>query len=420
MSFLINPNDHLKAFAYLNNIEQSVVDTYLLEREMSITYSKNWRGLVTNDPPNVYRVTTLDPQGSGSIFDALSYNGDETRHVVFDVAGTITLPERWWFKSRNIVVHGNTSPGGICLTGGTMAFVDCENLTFRDVMWCLDVAPNKKMAVSWNPVKVLSDEKTCRNVTFDHCAILGGDDENDFGPLNHQVLKTAVAADGVTVTNCIFGLGTRKWRKNHNFSLAVSYAKNVVIDGNLFAHNNRRNPQVYSPRSEQDQGGVISNNIVYNYGSMGVGVLFGTWDIVNNKFIHGRNSKPKSRGGRGFPPIKTTKSFEDENDMSSLYLDGNTLTKRNGKLLGEDWDLYSHEDTSQLYTRTGPSPAVYRSHDEVLTSAGTCFQHDIERLLKKQSKTDQGTWVMTMEDVGGVPEIPFKDEIYTGDIEGVI
>ena len=416
MSFLINPNDHLRALAYLNGIDQGVVDTYLLDRDMQITYSDNWRGLVTNDPDYVYRVTTLDSQGPGSILDALSYNGDETRHVIFDVAGTITLPQRWWFKSKNIVVHGHTSPGGICLTGGTMAFVDCENLTFRDLMWCLDAAPNKKMAASWNPVKVLSDEKTCRNITFSHCAILGGDDENDFGPLNHQVVKNPVSSDGVIVTNCIFGLGTRKWRKNHNFSLAVSYAKNVVISGNLFAHNNRRNPQVYSPRGEQEQGGIISNNIVYNYGSMGVGVLFGTWDIINNKFIHGRNSKPNARGGKGLPAIKTTQSFEDESDMSSLYLDGNYLVKRNGKVLGRDWDIYNHEDNSQLYTRTGPSIAKYRDHDEVLASAGTCFQHDIERMLKKQSKTDQGTWIMTMADVGGVPDIPFVDRIYTGDI----
>lgn len=398
---IFNPQDHLRAFGHLYGLGKEHVDEYLTERDLDTVYG-DWYDLAVNDPDNVYRVTTLAPTGKGSILDALEYDGQEDRHVIFDVAGTITLPERWAYKSKNIIVHGNTSPGGICLTGGTMAFIDSSDLTFRHLMWCLDEAPTLQMSRSWNPVKVLSDEIPCTNIEFDHCAIFGGDDENDFGPLNHQNVKVPVSMDGINVTNCIFGLGTRRWRGNHNFSLAVSYAKNVVIDGNFFCHNNRRNPQVYSPHDEQNEGGVISNNVIYNYGSMGVGVIWGTWDIVNNTFHHGRNSKPRAN----FKPIKTTSSFEDESDYSSLYLQDNVAYKRWGALLGRDWGIYGHEDNSRLIKRSGPDNIPRRSETEVLNSVGTCFNHQLEQRVIGEHGIASGAWIMTMTDVGGVPQIP--------------
>jgi hypothetical protein len=404
---IFNPQDYVRAFGYLHGVEKDRVDEFLTDRDMEAVYS-DWYKVAVNDPPNVYRVTTLSPTGEGSILDALEYNGEEDRHVIFDVAGTITLPERWAYKSKNIIVHGNTSPGGICLTGGTMAFMDCSGLTFRHLMWCLDEAPTERQARSWNPVKVLSDEETCTNIEFDHCTILGGDDENDFGPLNHQNVKVPVSMDGIRVSNCIFGLGTRRWRGNHNFSLAVSYAKNVEIDGNVFAHNNRRNPQVYSPHGEQYEGGVISNNIIYNYGSMGIGVIWGTWDIVNNRFRHGRNSKPRAN----FKPIKTTSSFEDESDYSSLYLQDNVAYKRWGAFLGRDWDIYGHEDNSRLIRRTGPDNIPRRDHAEVARNAGTKFNHAIEQRVVGNYESGLGTWIMTMADIGGVPQLPENRETF--------
>ena len=418
MSVVINPNDHLKAFAYLNSIEQSVVDTYLLEREMSITYTENWRRLVTNDDSNIYRVTNINSSGPGSFLDGLTYNGDETRHIIFDVAGTIVLPEKWSYNSRNIVVHGDTSPGGICITGAPMAFVDCENLEFHHIMWCLDEAPNQRLAKVWNPIKITSHNKTCRNILFNHCSVFGGDDENNFGPSNHYERNVDLANDGVTVQNCIFGFGTRQWRGNHNFSLAVSFGRDMVIKNNLFLHNNRRSPQVYCPPGQCEEGGVIAGNVVYNYGSMAVGVIRGTFDVYDNTFIHGRNSKPNAN----FKPIKTTGTFQSPGDYSVLYIDNNKMYSRKRKFLGSDSEIFGHENSI---------PVSFRQrrnwHDEstltsqtVINTAGTKFNHSLEQRCRNNVNSDGSTWIDTMSDIGGVPEIPFKDEIYMGDIEGVI
>lgn len=400
---ILNPNDYLYAFAYKNNIaEQRVVD-YLNEHELGEDRSDAWRSLIINDPDNVYRVYTLNPTGPGSILDALDYTGTATRHVIFDVSGTIKLTEKWARKVKNVIVHGDTSPGGICITGAPMAFVDCENLVFEHVMWCLDTAPTKQLSKVWNPIKVISLDETCRNVTFNHCSVFGGDDENNFGPSNHYDRNVDVANEGITVTNCIFGFGTRYWRGNHNFSLAVSFGRDMTIANNLFVHNNRRSPQVYCPPGDCDEGGVIAGNVVVNHGSMAVGVIRGTFDVYNNTFIQGRNSKPKAN----FKPIKTTGTFQADDEYSVLYIRNNHMFNRKRRHVGTDMQIFGHENKIPyvIKNRAAWGMVPTKSADATITSAGTKFNHALEQKCRWDARRDGQPWITTMADIGGVPEL---------------
>jgi len=431
---------------------------------------------------DVYRVTTLNATGPGSLLNGLEYRGDTTRHIVFDVSGVIEIPlftgaagghpdavpVAWetnpssglgWFYGlygagnnisapdpvnsagvpnsnvpapagpKNIVVHGDTSPNGIIITGAPMGFVDSENITIKHITWIQDEAPGDgSKANSWNPLKLLSKYGSNKNFTLEHCGVFGGDDENDFGSwwnARYTAWNTYANANGLTpppptsenlvVKNCIFGYGTTAHRGNHNFSLGVSYAKNITIEGNIFVHNNRRNPQVFSAKFEQLAGGVISNNVTYNYGTMGLGVVYGGYDIVNNFFKQGTNTTTSQKA------MEVTQSdVSSPSDTLSLYLNSNesytrtpvgSKTTIGGTLIGSDWNVFAYPAEITPNPNGDPTKVersspifdipTYRTYGDILQSAGTTFQHPLELASKSDLENGAGKWINNFTSPGG-------------------
>src|SRR3989339_1229417 len=68
----------------------------------------------------VYKVTNLNDSGPGSLRAAVTASGP--RIVVFDVSGNINLASRLVITQPDLTIAGQTSPGGVCVTGWETEF----------------------------------------------------------------------------------------------------------------------------------------------------------------------------------------------------------------------------------------------------------------------------------------------------------
>lgn len=124
------------------------------------------------DPTNVYRVTSLDDTGPGTLRDALESN--ESRYVVFDVEGDIDVEEPIEIYSdktvdgrgRNITVHG--VDGAFKLEEGA------QNIILSDIAV---TSPDNGDAIGVRGVAVaVPEDYPTRNLWFHHLELFHGYD----------------------------------------------------------------------------------------------------------------------------------------------------------------------------------------------------------------------------------------------------
>lgn len=334
---------------------------------------------------HIYRVTHTDrPHEPGGILDAMRSEESDTRVVVFDVSGKFNLGNTGGIRNaslvqrRNVVVAGNTARYGVQITGCPLRIVECESLQFHHISFRLDSAPNADLAKSWAPIRIVADRPIInRDILFSNCSFAGGNDENYVGPANiKEWVKnhpTEPAAHDIHFRNCIFTFPFREHRGEngepgrHNFNLMLSWVRRGVVDGCVFAHANRRSPQVYGWDC------AISNNIIHNYGTMAIGAMGCSMSITNNTFIRGPNT-------RKTPPVPliVTESSDSYEQRMDLYQRGNTLENpyRNGtevkvyENLTEGFQTVEHDENVAKIAINRPvlraaGPVVLDAWDEI-------------------------------------------------------
>jgi len=357
---------------------------------------------------HVYVVTTLAALGNGSLIEGLSYNGDEERWIVFDVAGSITLDADSCLldaEPRNIRVFGNTSPGGVRITGHPFYLKNAENVHFYHVAWHLQAQRNRRMVKSWSPIRVISTaEHQTRTVSFTHCSIYGGQDENGVTPLNSREHDPeAYASDGVLFDRCLFGPSWYLHRGYHNHHLMFSHARNAVVRDCFFAHANRRCPQLHGDRC------TSLNNVVYNYGTMATGVMGGgSYDVIRNLYIPGLNSRRK-------PPVFPVTTQPAQEGTVRLYLGRNMRLKYESIPFSSE-RLYANEspETASVEMQDEPQfnvPESGWSWNQVIDEAGTIFNDRWDQMMRKQVRgrrkaRNGGWWCRTEWAIDGMPHYP--------------
>jgi hypothetical protein len=203
----------------------------------------------------VYVVTTLADGGPGSLRKAVEKPGP--RVVKFAVAGVIRLKKPLRIRESRITIAGETAPSpGITLWGEPVR------------IWASDtIIRHLRIRVGDGPgydpedrdgITILGDETgkaPARNVLIENCSVSWAIDEN--------VSLWFPGISGVTIRNSIIAEGLDNSlhpKGSHSTGLLVgSAARNVLIQGNLFAHNRYRNPVL--------KGGVtalVVNNLIYD------------------------------------------------------------------------------------------------------------------------------------------------------------
>ncbi|MFB3827440.1 MAG: polysaccharide lyase family 1 protein [Bryobacteraceae bacterium] len=245
----------------------------------------------------IIRVTTLDAAGPGSLRAALETAGP--RIVVFEVGGVIDLDRKNLSISEPfLTVAGETAPSpGVTIIRGGMSIrthdVVIRHIRFRPG----DCGLPKKSG--WEPEVTTS---SAYNVVVDHCSMSWAVDEN-LSASGPRYSGPQATSHDLTFSNCILaeGLYNSTHAKGiHSMGTLIHDAcTNIAIIGNLYAHNNQRNPYFKALTT-----GVVVNNVIYNPGTRAITVDFpvSEWEgrpapangrvaIVGNVMFRGANTR---------------------------------------------------------------------------------------------------------------------------------
>lgn len=223
-------------------------------------------------------VTNLNPDGPGSLADALS---QPNRIVVFAVSGIIDLskvgkpgkekPGKIEITHPNITIAGQTAPGeGICLKGGPLQ-IHADNVIVRHIRsrrgWNFEgdtgdaiefkarslgeaSAPggqtqeafDKRMEKKEERGKFVHEFADMTDVIVDHCSTSWATDENlTCTHVDRATLSWCIAAEGLDYTN------PKQTPPNHSEGgLWGSGAPDgrATLHHTLYAHNRLRNPRL--------------------------------------------------------------------------------------------------------------------------------------------------------------------------------
>ncbi len=248
----------------------------------------------------VLKVTSLDAKGEGSLRWALEQEG--RRVIVFEVGGVIDLAgETLNVHQPYLTLAGETAPEpGITLIRGGLS------IRTHDVrVTHLSVRPgdNDQPARSgWDTDAISASGPKARDIHIDHCSVSWAVDEN-MSASGSRTLGPDFTAGRVTFSNSIIAealdYATHRKGRHSKGLLVHDYVQQVAVIGNLFVHNDRRNPYFKAHAT-----GVVVNNLMYNLGNSAVqlGYIADEWKasertpgnprvaVVGNELRYGRDS----------------------------------------------------------------------------------------------------------------------------------
>jgi hypothetical protein len=349
----------------------------------------------------VIKVTTLAANGPGSLSEALAAPG--SRIIVFEVGGVIDLNlGRLRIAEPFVTIAGQSapSPGISVIRGGFSVLthdVVIQHIRFR--MGDAGALP----ASGFEP-DVTTDGAAAYNIIFDHCSAAWAVDENlsVSGPrfdgpagTSHRVtIENSIVAEGLN--NSVHSKGAHSMG-----SLIHDYCTDVAVVGNLYAHNNERNPWFKGFAS-----GVIVNNVVYNPGkwAMRLGPVDTEWagtgitpegpkvSIVGNYMRHGANT-----------PV--TQTLVGSNSRGSAYLDDNIAVN----VAGAAVPIASPTVTLLAEKPAWPDGLVARPASDVVdwvvahAGARPKDRDSVDQRIVADFMAGTGTFVDSQNDVGGYP-----------------
>jgi hypothetical protein len=255
----------------------------------------------------VYRVTTLQDSGPGSLRDGLSKSN---RHIVFDVGGEIVLTQDIFVEGAHITIDGLTAPAagitlrnsGLVISGDHGAHdIIVRGIRVRDAGRGADKRVRDGISIS----------RGAYSVVIDHVSIHGSEDGN---------LDITDSRD-VTVSWSILAKpsGTEK-------NLLIKYnPAHVTLHHNILLDARQRNPHV-----RIDEAGTratattldMRNNVIWNWrGGYGTQVWYGPRvNIVNNFYS---NLGFSSNDGKQAIMICTSECDGSPASAARAYVAGN-------------------------------------------------------------------------------------------------
>ena len=214
----------------------------------------------------ILRVTTLAGSGPGSFAEAVNTKGP--RIVVFEVGGVIDLGAKTLrIVEPDLTIAGQTAPSpGITLIRGGID-IAASNIIVRHLRVRPGSTGAARMAgLDFDAISTVG----AHDVIVDHCTLTWATDENlsasgkRFAG-NDPEENAAATSHRITFSNNIIAEGlahsTHAKGEHSKGSLIHDHVRDILIVGNLYAHNYERNPLF--------KGGVrgqVINNLIYNPG----------------------------------------------------------------------------------------------------------------------------------------------------------
>jgi pectate lyase len=218
----------------------------------------------------IIKVTTLASDGAGSFVEALNTKGPRT--IVFEVGGVIDVGKHELkITEPFLTIAGQTAPSpGITLIKTGIDIVT-HDVIIQHVRIRTGTAGAEKRS-GWEPDTIST--VNAYNVIVDHCSLTWAIDENlsasgpRFTGKTPDEWRKAVSHD-ITYSNNIIAEGlahaTHSKGEHSKGSLIHDNVNNILIVGNLYAHNYERNPLF-----KGGVRGMVINNLIYDPGQRAV------------------------------------------------------------------------------------------------------------------------------------------------------
>ncbi len=236
----------------------------------------------------IIRVTNLDNDGEGSLRAALEASGP--RIVVFEVGGVIDLDKRSIrIEEPFVTIAGQTAPSpGITLIRGGL-----QVQTHDVIVQHLRIRPGSAgggPGAGWDfdAISVFGGWQ----IIVDHCSLTWGTDENLSASGKRFVGDTPkdwgqAAAHRVTFSNNIIAEGlahsTHPKFEHSKGSLIHDHVNDLLIIGNLYAHNVER-----SPLFKGGVSGTLVNNFIYDPGQRAIHYNLAALEWAGVPYVNGR------------------------------------------------------------------------------------------------------------------------------------
>ena len=362
----------------------------------------------------IVKVTNLDSAGPGSLREALQAEGPKI--IVFEVGGVIDLNgDNLHVATSNITIAGQTAPSpGITLIKGGMVITGDDVIVQHLRIRPGDLGEAYRSGRDIDAITTIS----ARNVIVDHCSLSWATDENlsASGPrftgdtpdewrdgTSHTIAYTNnIIAEGLSHSTHAKG-------EHSKGSLIHDNVSDILIYGNLYAHNFER-----SPLFKGGVHGAIVNNFIYNPGQRGVhynlqGLEWGDvpaetgrMDLVGNVMRAG----PSTSDGLPLLMIGGDGALD-------LHMAGNIAQDQWGSAL-PDAGSYTSNSASEL-NEAGPSKiitdlpilAAGQVESYVLKHAGARpWDRDaVDVRILADTAEGRGEIIDSQEQVGGYPEL---------------
>jgi len=356
----------------------------------------------------VYRVTTLEDGGEGSLREAV--NANEPRIIIFDIAGTIQLQESLIISSPYLTIAGQTAPGdGITLAGAHVHLgtndVILRNLRFRpgsgsqpsdkglNVRYSDNVIVDQ-VSGSWAMEEVLSVVESSR-VTVQRSFI------------THPLVTPERRPDGRGFGSLVRGSGPG--RQDYAQGSNYSYINN------LWAHCRSRAPRPgnYVHYEEDPVGPLFDfrNNVIYNWGRDRAGDNYDNHSISRYNFI-GNYYKPG-------PNTVDLYAFNNDAPHARAHWSGNSM---DGSEPEDQWSIVMGY-TDEPKRRKTPFKAGYvntlsaaEAYEYVLANGGAHPRDTYDQQIVHEVRSGTGNLIDEDIEAGGLPDLrPALNPVDTND-----
>ncbi|WP_407353695.1 polysaccharide lyase family 1 protein [Luteimonas sp. R10] len=364
----------------------------------------------------ILRVTTLDAEGPGSLAEALRTKGP--RIVVFEVGGVIDLGvEELRIDEPYLTIAGQTAPQpGITLIRGGLVIATHDVVVRHIRVRPGEAGRAKREGPDFDAITTV---RGARDVIVDHCSLTWATDENLSASSTRFAGETPEAwlqnaSRRITFSNNILaeGLADSVHPKGEHSkgSLIHDHVNDVLIVGNLYAHNMERNPLF-----KGGARGQVINNLIYNPGQKAV-----HYNLIAEEWIgHApyQSGQMVLRGNvmRAGPDTRELAFFMigGSGDME-LYVEDNLVVDAIGEALPQT-GRYTTAPVELIELEAAPAlpfgvellPAA-QVQDAVIADAGArpWDRDEIDRRIVADVIEARGAIIDSEQAVGGYPDHP--------------
>lgn len=363
------------------------------------------KGFGTDTPAGnggkILRVTNLNSEGPGSLRAAVGTKGP--RLIVFEVGGVIDLNMKPLVIAEPFVtIAGQTAPSpGITLIRAGVDITTHDILMQHIRVRMGDAGQPKKSG--WEP-EVTTKGPQSYNIVVDHCSTSWAVDENlsASGPRYNGPEGTS---HRITFSNNIIAEALRDSSHtkgpHSKGTLIHDNVRDVAVIGNLYAHNDDRNPYFKAFTT-----GVIVNNVVYNAGRYAIEV---NWipEEWTGKSVKPENARVAVVGNVVIQGPNTPPNLAAISKKGDVYAEDNISLARDGKPA----PMMSGEINLLKDKPVWPAGLVAKPANDtvewVLAHAGARPQDrdEVDKRIVRDVRNRQGRFIDSQEEVGGYPKV---------------